>query len=58
VLNFAHEPETYSLPGEAGRVLLTTFLDRQGERIEAQVRLRAEEGVVIELDVPSESRAA
>jgi hypothetical protein len=39
-------------------VLLTTFLDRQGERVDGQVRLRADEGVVIALDASAESRAA
>jgi alpha-glucosidase len=58
VLNFAHAPEALRLPGEAGRVLLSTFLDRQNERIEGQVRLRADEGVVVALDAPSAASSA
>jgi alpha-glucosidase len=57
VLNFAHAPQTYALPGQSGRMLLTTFLDRQHEQVGGHVRLRADEGVVIALDAP-ESRAA
>jgi alpha-glucosidase len=49
VLNFVHEPTTHVFEGE-GRVLLSTFLDREGERLERQVRLRADEGLVLVLD--------
>ena len=33
-----------------GRVLLSTFLDREGERVGDQVALRADEGLLIALD--------
>jgi alpha-glucosidase len=57
-LNFTHAPATYSLDHEReGRVLLTTFLDREGERVAGQVMLRADEGVLLDLDPPP-SRAA
>jgi alpha-glucosidase len=58
VLNFAHAPASLALPGGGGRVLLSTFLDREGERIADQLRLRADEGLVIALDAPEPSRAA
>jgi alpha-glucosidase len=58
VLNFAHAPETFSFPGETGSVRLNTFLDREGEPVDGQVRLRADEGVVLALDASSASRAA
>jgi hypothetical protein len=39
--------------------VLATFLDREGERVADQVRLRADEGLLIALDgAPSESRPA
>jgi hypothetical protein len=40
-------------------VVLSTFLDRVGESVAAQVRLRADEGLLIALDAaPSASRSA
>jgi alpha-glucosidase len=53
VLNFTHVPTSCAL-GQlgAGRVLLSTFLDREGEEVAAQVRLRADEGLVIALAEP------
>jgi alpha-glucosidase len=55
-LNFTHAPTTHGL-GEVrgGRVVLSTFLDREGEEVAGQVRLRADEGLVIALE---ESRVA
>jgi alpha-glucosidase len=51
VLNLAHASASYALRGEgAGNVLLSTFLDREGECVADQVRLRADEGLVIALD--------
>jgi alpha-glucosidase len=60
IVNFAHSPTTYALRDDgAGRVLLSTFLDRDGERVADQVRLRADEGLLIELETaPVGSRAA
>ena len=59
-LNLTHAPTTYSLGDESGgRVLLTTFLDREGERAAGQFMLRADEGVLIDLEpAPPRSRAA
>jgi alpha-glucosidase len=57
VLNFAHAAATHALQSD-GRVLLSTFLDREGEQVAAQVRLRANEGLVIELGAAPPSRAA
>ena len=51
VLNFVHEPTSYSLGNDgAGRVLLSSVLDREGERVTDQVTLRADEGLLIALD--------
>jgi alpha-glucosidase len=50
-LNFVHEMQRYDLD-EGGRahVLLSTHLDRDGERLGDQLELRADEGLVIALD--------
>ena len=60
MLNFAHAPMKYALGDEsAARVVLTTFLDREGERVEGYLALRADEGVLLELGpAPARSRAA
>jgi alpha-glucosidase len=59
VLNFAHAAASYPLRDDgAGRVLLSTFLDREGERVTDQLELRADEGLLIALDAaPLDSRA-
>ena len=60
IVNFTHSPTSYALRDDgAGRVLLSTLLDREGERVADQVQLRADEGLLIELDAaPVGSRAA
>ncbi len=60
VLNFAHAAASYGLRDDgAGRVLMSTFLDREGERVTDQLRLRADEGLLIALDAaPIDPRAA
>ena len=60
VANFTHAPLSYALRVDGpGRVVLSTLLDREGERVADQVRLRADEGLVIALDAaPGDSRAA
>ena len=60
VANLMHAPTRYDLRSDiAGRVVLSTFLDREGESVAAQVRLRADEGLLIALDAaPSASRSA
>jgi alpha-glucosidase len=51
VLNFVHERTRYALGDDgSGQVLLSSFLDREGERVSDQVSLRADEGLVIALD--------
>jgi hypothetical protein len=50
VLNFVHEQTTYGLGDDKGRVLLSSFLDREGELVEHQVRVRADEGLLIAFD--------
>ena len=60
VLNLEHAPASYSVSDDgSGRVLLSTFLDREGESVASQVRLRADEGLVIALDdAPARSHDA
>jgi alpha-glucosidase len=60
VANLLHAPASYDLRGDGpGRVVLSTFIDREGERVAAEVRLRPDEGLVIALDAaPGESRSA
>ncbi len=50
-LNFTHEKRTISLPEDAagGRLLLSTRLDREGEKLSGSLNLRPAEGVVIEI---------
>lgn len=51
LLNFVRETVRHDLKGDApGHVLLSTHLDREGERTEGQVELRADEGLLIALD--------
>jgi alpha-glucosidase len=51
LLNFGHEPRRCEVErGRAGRVLLSTFLDRVDEETGDAVDLRADEGVVVALD--------
>jgi alpha-glucosidase len=51
MLNFCHEPRNAPLPADAprGRILISTALDRDGEEVGPEVSLRADEGVVVEL---------
>jgi alpha-glucosidase len=53
ILNLAHVPTTYALRDDgAGFVLMSTFLDREGERVSDQLRLRPDEGLLVALDAP------
>jgi len=47
-LNLAHEPARVSHP--SGRVLLSTYLDRVGERVDKSLSLRADEGVIVQVE--------
>jgi alpha-glucosidase len=49
-LNFGHEAESVQLPGVAGKVVLSTYLERSGEKVGANCELRADEGLIIKLD--------
>jgi alpha-glucosidase len=49
VLNFAAAPGHYQLDG-TGTVVVSTMLDRDGERVHAAVALAPHEGLVIALD--------
>ena len=52
LLNLGHEPETVALPKDAGsgEMLLSTHLDREGERIRSSVQIRRDEGMIIKLE--------
>jgi alpha-glucosidase len=47
-LNLSGQPEDVDLP--AGRVALSTHLDREGDPLTSRLSLRPNEGVVVELD--------
>jgi alpha-glucosidase len=47
VLNFGPQAQEFDLPG-AGRVLLSTHLDRAGEPVSGRLGLRGDEGVIVE----------
>jgi alpha-glucosidase len=49
LLNFAREARCETLPATAATVLLSTRLDRDGERTTNQVTLRPAEGVILQL---------
>jgi alpha-glucosidase len=49
-LNLSHEK--VALPLAGGTLLLSTHLDRAGERVDARCELRADEGVILELGAP------
>jgi alpha-glucosidase len=48
-LNLGHQPETAPMPERAGAVLLSTHLDRAGERLSGSCKLRPDEGVIVDL---------
>jgi alpha-glucosidase len=50
VLNFTHEPRTFEHGDLHGRIVLTTALDRNSEPVAEIVRLRSDEGVVVEIE--------
>jgi alpha-glucosidase len=51
LLNLGHESESVALPAGAGpgEVLLSTYLEREGERVDSAVRIRRDEGLIIKL---------
>ena len=50
LLNLGHQPERVALPPRRGVLLLSTHLDRAQGAIAEHLELRADEGVVVELD--------
>jgi alpha-glucosidase len=51
LLNLGHEPRSCAIErGRSGRVLLSTFLDRDGERTGDAIELRGDEGAIVVLD--------
>jgi alpha-glucosidase len=50
VLNFTHEPRTFEHGDLRGRIVLTTALDRNREPVAEILRLRSDEGVVVEIE--------
>jgi alpha-glucosidase len=57
VLNLGHASETAAMAERAGSVLLSTHLDRTGERVSSSCKLRPDEGAIIELS-PAHARAS
>lgn len=49
VLNFGREAVLFDAANWPGRVLLSTFMDRQGENVSGPLALRASEGVAVRL---------
>ena len=49
VLNMRRSQLAVELPGCSGRVALSTYLDRDGERVEGRLSLQANEGVIIQV---------
>jgi alpha-glucosidase len=49
------EPIAVSFPDKilSGRVLLSSFLDREGEEVLASIALRGNEGLLMKMDVGS-----
>ncbi len=50
VLNLGHRPRTFTSNNLAGRLALSTHLDRIDERVVGALELRGDEGVIVELD--------
>ena len=51
LLNLGHEPRRCEVEaGRSGRVLLSTFLDRDGERAGDAIELKGDEGAIVALD--------
>jgi alpha-glucosidase len=48
VLNMGHDPQDVAV--EQGRILASTFLDREGERAEGSITLRPAEGLIVSLE--------
>jgi alpha-glucosidase len=49
-LNLGSEARTVELQGARGQVILSTHLDREGERASDRIELRGDEGVVIRME--------
>jgi alpha-glucosidase len=51
-LNLGHNPTTFDCGGQKirGRLVLSTHLDRDGERVNGEIALRGDEGVIVEQD--------
>jgi len=47
VLNMGGSKLAVDLPGCSGRIALSTHLDRNDERVEGRLSLRANEGVIV-----------
>jgi alpha-glucosidase len=48
MLNLGHNPTTFEGPEIRGRLVLSTHLDRDGERVDGGIGLRGDEGVIVE----------
>ncbi len=49
-LNLSSEPRCVALGAEAGRIVVSTGLDREGEAVAGELTLAPDEGVVIVAD--------
>jgi hypothetical protein len=49
-LNLTDEPRRIALSGEAGEIVLSTGLERDGERVARELMLAAAEGVLVRVD--------
>ena len=50
VLNLGHRPRTFTSTSIEGRLVLSTHLDRDDERVAGALELRGDEGVIVGLD--------
>ena len=53
-LNFSAQDQVVTLPGQGqGRLLLSTYLDREGPIPLLELHLRGNEGLLIDMEAPS-----
>ena len=51
-LNLGHDATAATVPTYQGLVLLSSYGDRNGEKVRGQVDLRPDEGTIVEILVP------
>ncbi|HEU5424225.1 MAG TPA: hypothetical protein VFU72_11835 [Nitrolancea sp.] len=52
MLNLGPQPESFALidPAGSGTIVLSTHLDRENQRVESELALRPNEGLILALD--------